>query len=83
MSATLRADCRLRRFMATSNPELPALPRLYWLHRSLTYRARALLLTAGGQATENFEAIGQGYEDGVNIPLSVAIKKTAKPVKHW
>ena len=69
--------------MAMSNPEVPALRRLHWLHRSLAHRARALLLTAGGQVKENFEAVGQGYEDGVNIPLSVAIKKTAKPVKHW
>ena len=37
----------------------------------------------GGQTKDNFKAIGQGYEDAVDVPLSLAIKKAQKPVKHW
>ena len=33
--------------------------------------------------TDPFPAVGQPFEDAADTPLSVALKKTEKPVKYW
>ncbi len=51
----------------------------------LSHPLEGLLLSkdVGGEYKDNHAAIGQACEDAVDTPLSVAIKKTDKPVKYW